>query len=152
MRLIRNVTGVFVAGVLLAAAPAQANAAAAGVAFGGFTPQGLPIVIEVNKKVTKVVRVTIAINLACTSGTTATVPDTYGMGIKKRKFTASFGPDKTSNEDGTTTSLEGHVTGRFNKKRTKASGSWTLTATNRDAAGTVTDTCSSGVVKWSAKQ
>ena len=43
------------------------------------------------------------------------------------------------------------MTGRFNKARTRVSGTWTFKATFRDAAGAVVDTCDSGIVNWSAK-
>lgn len=82
------------------------------------------------------------------------MPDGYrGLSVsKKRKFSASFGPMTTRNDDGTTTDFEGSVSGAFNNARTKATGKWSLKATDHDAAGAITDTCDSGSVSWSAKQ
>ena len=141
-------------GVLLAAAaPGAASAATKlkGVSYGGFTPQGLPVVVEVAKNGRTIARTTIAIELKCTSGAMVTLPDTYGMAVKKRKFKAAF-KESADNGDGTSTTHEGHVSGAFNKARTKVSGKWTLVSVTRDAAGTVLDTCTSGTVRWKAKQ
>jgi hypothetical protein len=71
---------------------------------------------------------------------------------KKRKFGASFGPVTSRNDDGTTTDFEGSDSGAFNKARTKASGKWSLKATDRDASGAVTDTCDSGSINSTVKQ
>jgi hypothetical protein len=138
---------------LLAAAPGAASAATKlkGVTYGGFTPQGLPVVIEIAKNGRTIARTTIAIQLKCTSGATVTLPDTYGMPVKKRKFHGSFNEPLT-NADGTITTFHGEVAGRFNKARTKVSGKWLVNSTTRDGAGAVVDTCTSGTVRWTAKQ
>jgi hypothetical protein len=82
------------------------------------------------------------------------VPDGYrALAVnKQRRFNASFGPTTTRNDDGTTTDFEGSISGTFNKARTKASGRWSLKATDHDATGAITDTCDSGRVSWTAKQ
>ena len=143
--------GALVVSPLTAAArPAQAS----GTAYGGVTAQEFPVVIETSKNGRKVVRATIAIRLACSSGAIVIVPDGY-MAVsvsKQRKFSASFGPMTNRNDDGTTTDIEGSFSGSFNKARTKASGKWALKATDHDAAGAITDTCDSGSVSWTAKQ
>ena len=148
--------GVLVVAPLAAPAkPLRATVAAAGgTVYGGATAQGFPVVIETSRNGRKVVDSTIAIRLTCTSGGAVTVPDGYrGLSVsKKRKFSASFGPMTTRNDDGTTTDFEGSVSGAFNKARTKATGKWSLKATDHDAAGAITDTCDSGSVSWSAKQ
>jgi hypothetical protein len=128
--------------------------AAAGTVYGGATAQQFPVVITASKNGRKVVMAHIAIRLNCTSGATITLPDGYrGLSVsKKRKFSAAFGPETNRNADGTTTDLEGTMSGAFNKARTKVSGKWTYTWTDRDASGAVTDTCASGSVSWKAKQ
>jgi hypothetical protein len=130
------------------------TAAAGGTVYGGTTAHGFPVVIETSKNGRKVVDSTIAIFMTCSSGAAVTLPDGYrGLPVsKKRKFGASFGPTTARNDDGTTTDFEGSVSGAFNKARTKVTGKWSLKATDRDAAGGVTDTCDSGSVSWSAKQ
>jgi hypothetical protein len=130
------------------------TAGAGGTVYGGVTAQDFPVVIETSKNGRKVVRATIAIRLACTAGGIVTVPDGYrAMSVsKKRKFSASFGPVTNRNDDGSTTDFEGTISGAFNKARTKASGKWSLKATDHDAAGATTDTCDSGSINWTAKQ
>jgi len=45
------------------------------------------------------------------------------------------------------------VAGRYRRRaKTKITGTWSLTATDHDATGNVTDTCTSGSVSWKAKQ
>jgi len=133
--------------------PAQGVTIVLGRVYGGATAQDLPVVIETKNLARRVVKATIAIRLTCTSGGIAVLPDSYSaMSVKKRKFSASFGPDTNRNDDGTTVDFEGSISGAFNKARTKASGKWSLKVTNHDASGAITDTCDSGSVSWTAKQ
>jgi hypothetical protein len=133
---------------------AATTAAAAGTVFGGSTAQEFPVVIETSKNGRTVTMAQIAIRLTCTGGGAFTLPDGYRrMPVsKKRKFSASFGPTTNRNSDGTTTDLEGSISGTFNKARSSVSGTWSFTWTDHDAAGAVTDTCQSGNVSWRAKQ
>ncbi len=152
------------AGIALAvplAAPASthngtavAAKAVPGVVLGGTNSQGWPVVLEVSKNGRRVVKAISGLRLNCTSGSFASLFDRYGqLTIKKnRKFAFAFDPTTERNDDGTTTEFVGSISGTFNKARTKASGRWQLKATERDAAGTVTDTCDSGSVSWSVKQ
>jgi len=112
------------------------------------------VVIETSKNGRKVADAVIAISLNCTSGASATLPDDYAAlkVSKKRKFTASFGPVTNRNDDGTTTDFQGSLSGKFNKSRTKVSGTWSFKAVDHAASGAVTDTCDSGTVNWHAKQ
>jgi hypothetical protein len=129
------------------------SAATAGVNYGGVTSQEFPVIVEVNKKGRKVVRAVIAIRLTCTSGGIVIVPDSYStLRIKKRKFSASFGPTTQRNPDGTTLDLEGAMDGAFSSSRTKVSGHWSFKGTEHDATGAITDTCDSGSVSWNARQ
>ena len=124
-----------------------------GRSYGGVTSQDFPVIVDVNRRRTRVVRAVIAIRLSCTEGGFVTVPDGYvRLSIRRGKFSASFGPTTQRNPDGTTTDLEGTVSGTFNSSRTKVSGTWAFKSTERDAAGAVTDTCDSASVSWSAKQ
>jgi hypothetical protein len=134
--------------------PRAVIAGAGGTVYGGVSAQNFPVVIETNKSGRKVLKASIAIRLTCTSAATATVPDRFAaMSVsKKRKFRASFGPETSRNDDGTTTDFEGSISGAFNKARTKVSGKWSFKATDHDASGAVTDTCDSGSVSWNAKQ
>jgi hypothetical protein len=132
---------------------AASRAATVGTSYGGVTSQDFPVVVDVNRRRSRVVRAVIAIRLSCTAGGFNTTPDGYtGLAIRRGKFSASFGPVTQRNPDGTTSDFEGTMSGIFNSSRTKVSGTWTLKATEHDAAGAVTDTCDSGSVSWSAKQ
>jgi hypothetical protein len=139
------------------AAPSQGSSApivvTLGTSYGGVTSQDFPVVVDVNRRRSRIVRAVIAIRLSCTSGGFLTVPDGYTkLSIRRGKFSASFGPVTQRNPDGTTTDVEGTISGTFNSSRTKVSGTWAFKATDHDAAGAVTDTCDSGSVSWSAKQ
>jgi hypothetical protein len=130
------------------------KAAAPGVVYGGFTPQNWPVVIEVSKDKRKVVRASIGLLLTCTSGISFGFPDDYRNVplSKKGRFSESFGPIPVAHADGTSTDLQGSVTGATNARRTTMSGTWQVTGVDHDAAGAVTDTCDSGKVAWKAKQ
>jgi hypothetical protein len=136
------------------AQPAHLATAAAST-YGGTTSQGFPVIADVNATHRLVVRVLAGVELSCTpSNTFLTVPD--GLRnvrvSKKGRFAASFGPQTTRNDDGTTTDLQGRITGHFNKARTQVAGTWRLTLTDHDATGAVTDTCDTAVLTWRAKQ
>jgi hypothetical protein len=143
-----------VAAGAVAVAPHTAAGAASGMVFGGVSAQDFPVVIETSKNGRKIVDSAIAIRLTCTSGGSVVLPDRYrNLSVsKKGKFSASFGPMTSRNDDGTTTDFEGSVSGTFNKPRTKVSGKWTFKGTDHDAAGAVTETCEAANVSWSAKQ
>ena len=130
------------------------SASATGVMFGGVTPQGWPVLIELNKNRRRVVQAVVGITLPCRSGEFWFYQDPYDdLALnRKRRFSASFGPDTTRNDDGTTSDLEGSMSGRLNRARSKVSGTWRLKLTLYDNAGAVTETCDSGTVRWSAKQ
>ena len=136
-------------------AGAQSVNLSLGDVFGGRTSQGFPVVFEVRSpRVDRVRRASAAISLPCAGGGSYTLPDSYvNMPVTRRRtFKASFGPETIRNDDGTTGTFEGRLEGRFNRARTAASGSWQLKLTERDAAGTVTDTCDSRRITWSARQ
>jgi len=133
--------------------PARITAAAAGAVYGGVTPDGFGLMVEVNKSRRTIVRMATGLRTVCTSGSIFILPDSWNdLRVKRGKFSASYGPAVERNDDGTTTDVEGTVSGKFNSSRTSVSGTWSLKLTHRDAAGTVMDTCDSGTVNWKAKQ
>jgi hypothetical protein len=134
--------------------PHARSSAVAGAVYGGITPQGFPVMLELSRNRRQVVRAVIGLHLACTSGDISRQADRYNKMVvsTKGKFRTSFGPDTLRIPDGTTQDFEGSISGAFNRARTKLSGKWQLKVTIRDAAGTVTDTCDSGNVSWNAKQ
>lgn len=72
------------------------------------------------------------------------------MNSRAGKFSSSFGPETTTNPDGTKTVFSGSIAGHF--KGNKAKGTWQLASIDQDAAGNTTKTYDSGKVSWSAKQ
>jgi hypothetical protein len=156
----------FLAAAVLACVPVVAEAApqhgataarsdvtiALGNVYGGVTPQLWPVIVEVNNSHRKITRIVAGLRLQCTSGDFNRISDGYvGLRIKRNKFGASFGPEVDNSDDGTTITHEGTMGGKFSQPHTKASGTWTYKMTFKDASGTVTDTCDSGIVNWSAK-
>jgi hypothetical protein len=131
--------------------PHTGSAAAGGATFGGVTSQGWPVSVTLNRSRKRVTRAIAGIDMECTSQSIARLPDGYvRMRISKRRFGASFGPTVVRNGDGTTTDFEGRMRGRLNAAGTRMSGTWSLKLTDHDAAGTVTDTCDSRRVSWTA--
>jgi hypothetical protein len=138
------------------AGPAGARTpnAATGNTYGGVTPQGEPIVVVMTANRRKVVRALTVLDMTCTSGDTGLVTDGYRQlsVSKKGRFGYTFGPTTERNDDGTTSDFLGRVSGKLNPSKTKITGTWSYTITERDATGAVTDTCTSGSVTWTAKQ
>ena len=128
--------------------------AATGNTYGGVTPQGLPLVVDMTADRRHIVRAITVLDMTCTSGDTFVVTDRYPrMPVtKKGRFSFAFGPETERNPDGTTSDYSGRLTGRLNETKTKITGTWSYTVTDHDAAGAVTDTCTSGTVSWTAKQ
>jgi hypothetical protein len=133
--------------------PRAHGAASAGAVYGGLTAQDFPVIVETNKSRRRVVRAAIGIRLSCTSGSTITIADRYAdIKVSKRGRFSSLFTNTVRNDDGTTSDLEGSITGALNKARTKVTGKWTFKATDHDPAGAVTDTCEATNISWSAKQ
>ena len=133
--------------------PARIGAAASGVVYGGVTDNSFGLMVETNKPRRNIIRIATGLKLHCTSGVTFSTPDGWSkLSVKKRKFSATFGPMTERNDDGTTVDLQGAVSGRFNRAMTSISGTWSFKATEHDATGAVTDICDSGTINWTAKQ
>ena len=133
--------------------PAQITDIAAGVVYGGVTDDGFALMVETNTSRRKIVRMAAGLKLHCTSGASFSIADGWNkLSVKKRKFSATFGPTTQRNDDGTTVDLEGFVSGKFNRTKTSVSGTWSYKGTVHDATGAVTDTCDSGTINWTAKQ
>jgi hypothetical protein len=160
--------GVLATALAVAAAPAQgaplprhldAQAAASapaprGVVFGGITRTAWPVVVAVNARGSRVDQVVIGLDMTCTSGDTFGTADGFqGIRISRRgRFVSRFGPARVD-ANGVPADVESKVIGRRNATRTSMRGIWSLKVTIYDAAGTtVTDTCESGLVRWTALQ
>ncbi len=154
-----------VAGALLVGSPmipvatatpagVRTPSAATGNTYGGVTKQGMPVVVDMTADRRRIVRAVTVLDLTCTSGDSGLTTDRYTRlpVTKTGRFAYAFGPTTERNEDGTTTDFEGRIAGRLNAAKTRIAGTWSYTITEHDAAGAVTDTCTSGSVSWTAKQ
>jgi hypothetical protein len=123
-----------------------------GSVLGGLTSQEFPVMIEMRSP-RRIAEAVAAIRLPCEAGGFFTMADGWNnvRVSKQGRFAVEFGPETERQDDGTTVDSEGTFSGRFNKSRTRASGTWSLKGTFRDAAGAVADTCDSGSVDWTAK-
>lgn len=127
--------------------------AAVGNTFGGISAQGQSVIVDLNSTRRKVVRTALTLELACTSGGEFWFKDKYfDLAVTRRgTFRTSFGPTTERNDDGTTSDYSGRIAGSLNDTRTRLTGVWRIVVVDHDAAGTVTDTCDSGLVSWKAK-
>ncbi|HUR84350.1 MAG TPA: hypothetical protein VMY78_03325 [Solirubrobacteraceae bacterium] len=147
-----------VSGALLAVAAAGAGTAVAssssGRVYGGITPQNWPIVLELDKSLSKVTRVVIGLDMTCTSNENFGTTDGF-EDIKinsKNRLKSKFGPQRID-AAGTPADIEGAITGRRSKDRRSFKGTWNYKIVFYDAAGTtVLDTCESGLVRWKVVQ
>ena len=129
------------------------SAAATGLVYGGVTPQGWPVVVELKKNQRRVVQSRFGFDLRCPDGGIYSEWSRFDdLAVnKQRKFRGSYGPDTFRYDDGTTSDWEGSMSGRLNRARSKMSGTAQMKVTYFDNAGAVTDTCSASV-SWTAKQ
>ena len=130
------------------------SATAVGNTYGGVTSQGFPVFVTMNATRRQVVREMAAIEAKCTGGGGFTTPDRFTKVpvSKGGKFRVVYGPFTQRNDDGTTTDIQGRMTGALNDAKTKIVGTWRLIATDHDLTGAVSDSCDTGLLTWSAKQ
>lgn len=155
-----------IAGPITAAQGSSGRSITQGVVYGGVTGvvggglQGYPVVIELNKTGTKVLKANIVLDLACAVPPNATgLGDSYkNLAIRRGSFKAGFGPQRVPADPVAGTGaldISGSIAGRVNSARTKIIGTWSLkfVAYNpADPTATqVSDTCDSGAVKFTAK-
>jgi hypothetical protein len=153
MRIIPLVVAAAATASLLAAAPAHASRPHPGGTYGGLSAQHWPVIMRVSAGGRAITAASIGLDLPCTSGDARSETDTYHRIEVARSgaFTVSFGPQPAQNADGTTDELTGSLTGRLDARRRRITGTWELRAVRKDTAGTVTDTCDSGPVKFTAR-
>lgn len=112
------------------------------------------MIVDLTTNRRQLVRAVISLDMTCTLGTTGVTKDDYvRLAVtKKGRFSFKYGPVTERNDDGTTTDYQGRMSGKLNNAKTRISGTWVLTWIDHDATGAVTDTCTSGSVRWNAKQ
>ena len=79
------------------AAPSQGSSGplvvTLGTSYGGVTSQDFPVVVDVNRRRSRVVRAVIAISTSCTAGGLFITPDGHTrLAIRRGKFSSCFGP------------------------------------------------------------
>jgi hypothetical protein len=99
------------------------------------------------------VRAAIGVDMTCQSGSFGYDDGYFKVAITKSgAFKASFANQLVDDGQGRFSLWSGEVKGRFNRARTRVTGTWHVHDTDRDAIGNPTDQCDSGVVKFSAEQ
>jgi hypothetical protein len=138
----------------LGAEAAASAKAPGGLAFGGITLQGWPVVATLNKARNRVDRVVIGLDMACASGDSFGTSDGF-KALKlssKGRFSTTVGPQRID-AGGVPADVESKVIGRLAANRASMRGVWSLKITLYDPTGaTVLDTCESGLVRWTAVQ
>jgi hypothetical protein len=129
----------------------------AGVVFGGVTSAHAPIVIVVSRNRREVVQATMAVPAQCqTSGQPSSEPVFLPVHYTNLLIsgTGAFqeGGETTVSEAGETTTITGHLSGKFNRAGTSVSGTWSLSLVMHDATGAVVAQCDSGAVSFTAIQ
>jgi hypothetical protein len=155
MRISPLVLAATTAASLLAAAPAHAARPHLhpGGTYGGVTPQDWPAIFTVAASGRSIVSAYIGLDRPCTSGDTRSTTDRYAKLKVSRTgaFSSSFGPQPEQNADGSTDEFTGSLSGRLDARRGRITGTWELMSVTKDTAGSVTDTCDSGAVKFTVR-
>jgi hypothetical protein len=138
---------------LALAAPAMA-AKSGGTGYVGFNRTGDPVAIQMARSGKQIAKAAMELRMTCKSGDQFPFIDRYA-GVKVSKsgaFRSTFSNQTVDEGNGKTAVFSGSLIGKFNKARTKITGTWSLHSDEKDATGAVTDTCDSGTAHFSATQ
>ena len=129
----------------------------AGVVFGGVTSAHAPVVIVVSRNRREVVQATMAVPAQChASGQPSSGPVFLPVHYTHLPVSATGAfqevGEATVNEAGSTTTVTGHLSGKFNRAGTSVTGTWSLGLVIHDATGAVVGQCDSGAVSFTAIQ
>jgi len=122
-----------------------------GIMYGGTTSNGWPVIVEVTRNGRLMKRVVGGISADCTQGGTYVFPSSWrylriaGNGSFKATYNDSY------LSDGSEVTLSESFAGRFNRARTRLTGTWRASTTFREVDGTV-DVCDSGSLRVVARQ
>jgi len=129
----------------------------AGVVFGGVTPAGAPVVIEISQDGREIVQATMAMAMQCQASgqpnkATLFLPahDAHLPISATGAFQAGY--ENTENEAPNTTTITEHLSGKFNRAGTSVTGTWSLAIVTHDASGGIVNQCDSGAVSFTAVQ
>jgi hypothetical protein len=131
--------------------PAALAAPRGPLQLAGITSQDLPIVLRFSRNGRALTRALTALHLRCTSGDELVIPDDFRrLPVSPTgRFATRYRLPPSAPQDNTTVALSGFIRGRLSGTRRTARGSWSATLVFRDATtGTVSDTCSSGTVRF----
>jgi hypothetical protein len=119
--------------------------------FGGFTPQGWPVVVRIARDRRALQQAEIVLDLKCTTGTRSQADFYRNVPVSRTgRFKASFGPARVDHADGTFDVYSGTARASVNAAWTRMTGTWQLHLTEHAATGDVTNDCESGAVRWTA--
>jgi hypothetical protein len=140
--------------VLAVAAPAATAKSGGGTGYVGFNGSGDPVAIQVARSGKQIARAAMELHMTCTSGDQFPFIDRYrGVRVSKSgAFRSSFTNQIVDEGQGKTAVLSGSLVGKFNKARTKITGTWHFHDDEKDATGALTDQCDSGTAHFSATQ
>ena len=129
----------------------SASQRSAGVVYGGMTSNGWPVTIETTRDGRMIKRVVGAIDADCSMGGSFTFASSwrYLRISPSGAFKASYRDDYL--DEGYEVDVAETFAAKFNRNRTKITGTWRDVHTFRGSDGTV-DVCDTGVLRFTAKQ
>jgi hypothetical protein len=134
------------------ASPQAALAAGPQPFLAGLSSQQQPVLLRFNADASALTRALTTLRFTCTSGASFFQPDDFSnLRVSTlRHFRSSFSvPPQTVNAT-TSIALSGAIGGQVDKTHSRASGTWQQTLVERNpATNAVTDTCTSGVMRFS---
>jgi len=148
--------GAVLGGLVLAAAAAATPALAAGPQpfLAGVTSQQQPVLVRMSADGRTVARAITTLHLHCTSGASFYLPDgfTTTRVSALRRFRLTYALPAQSVDATTSITVSGSFGGQVDRTGTRVSaGTWSMTTVEKNpTTGAVTDTCTSGLVHFSA--
>jgi len=138
---------------LRATAPTLALAAGAQPFLAGLTSQDMPVLLRFSKDHSILTRAVTTMHLKCTTGNNFWTPDGFtNLTVSStRTFRPRYELPPQPAGDGSTMLWSGALNGKVDRTGTRASGTWQITLVVKDTTtAAVTDTCTTGAVRFSA--
>jgi hypothetical protein len=152
----RRPRGVVLAGLALMAAAGATPALAAGPQpfLAGVTSQQQPVLLRLSADGHTVTRALTTLHLHCTSGVAFYLPDGFtSIHVSTlRHFRVTYSLPPQSVDATTSVTLSGSFGGQVDRTGTRVSGgTWSMTQVVKNpTTGAVTDTCTTGLVRFNA--
>jgi hypothetical protein len=130
----------------------SASQRSAGVVYGGTTSNGWPVVVEVTRNGRMIKHAIGGLEADCSRGGSYTFPShwRYVRIARNGSFKAAY-DDSYYLSDGTQATVAESFAGKFNRRRTRLTGTWRNATTFRATDGS-TDVCDTGSLRVSARQ